>query len=39
MPFWIIRAMEENNSIWSLVWVQSRRGGHYIFEVSDEQTN
>lgn len=28
----IIRAMQENDMMWSLSWVQSRRGGHYIFE-------
>ena len=28
----IISAMNENDMIWSLTWVQSRRGGHYIFE-------
>ena len=28
----IICAMQENGMIWSLTWVQSRRGGHYIFE-------
>ena len=29
----IIRAMQENNHmLWTLTWVQSRRGGHYIFE-------
>jgi len=28
----LIRAMEQNWMIWSLTWVQSRRGGHYIFE-------
>ena len=28
----IICAMQENDMIWSLTWVQSRRGGHYIFE-------
>lgn len=28
----IIRAMEECEFMWSLNWVQSRRGGHYIFE-------
>ena len=32
----IIRAMQENNILWSDTWVQSRRGGHYIFEVKDE---
>lgn len=29
----IIRAMEENCDMWELNWVQSRRGGHYIFEL------
>jgi hypothetical protein len=30
----IIQAMEQNkNILWSLTWVQSRRGGHYIFEI------
>lgn len=29
----IIRAMEKNDMLWHLVWVQSRRGGHYIFEL------
>ena len=29
----IIRAMEQNRSMWHLNWVQSRRGGHYIFEI------
>jgi hypothetical protein len=28
----IIRAMQENSMMWHLNWVQSRRGGHYIFE-------
>jgi hypothetical protein len=32
----IIRAMQENNILWSDTWVQTRRGGHYIFEVKDE---
>jgi len=31
----IIRAMQENWMIWSITWVQSRRGGHYIFEGRD----
>ena len=36
----IIRAMEENDALWHMTWVQSRRGGHYIFEVEldDDQT-
>ena len=29
----LIRAMQENWMLWGLVWVQSRRGGHYIFEI------
>ena len=29
----LIRAMEQNRMIWSVHWVQSRRGGHYIFEI------
>jgi hypothetical protein len=29
----VIRAMMNNRLVWSLTWVQSRRGGHYIFEV------
>ena len=28
----IIHAMQENVPMWHAVWVQSRRGGHYIFE-------
>lgn len=28
----IINAMQKNIMIWTLSWVQSRRGGHYIFE-------
>jgi len=29
----LISAMRENpNLFWSMCWVQSRRGGHYIFE-------
>jgi hypothetical protein len=31
----IIRAMQENTMLWSLNWVQSRRGGHYIFELKE----
>ena len=29
----IIRAMQESDMMWHLTWVQSRRGGHYIFEI------
>lgn len=28
----IIHAMKENGMLWHITWVQSRRGGHYIFE-------
>lgn len=32
----IIRAMENNKHFfWTLNWVQSRRGGHYIFELKE----
>lgn len=32
----IIRAMQENEyMLWTLTWVQSRRGGHYIFELKE----
>lgn len=31
----VIRAMEENVDLWEYNWVQSRRGGHYIFELRD----
>jgi hypothetical protein len=29
----IIRAMEKNEMLWWMTWYESRRGGHYIFEV------
>ena len=29
----VIRAMQSNSFMWALNWVQSRRGGHYIFEL------
>lgn len=29
----IIAAMQANKVMWFLTWVQSRRGGHYIFEL------
>jgi hypothetical protein len=29
----IIREMEKNTVMWHFNWVQSRRGGHYIFEL------
>ena len=31
----IIGAMKENTMFWTLNWVQSRRGGHYIFELKE----
>jgi hypothetical protein len=31
----IIHAMQVNRLVWSLTWVQSRRGGHYIFELRE----
>jgi hypothetical protein len=31
----IIRALQENEIIWCMHWVQSRRGGHYIFELKE----
>jgi hypothetical protein len=33
----IIRAMQENSFMWDLNWVQSRRGGHYIFELRNDE--
>lgn len=40
----VISAMQDNTMLWHMTWVQSRRGGHYIFELKgehndDEQTN
>ena len=31
----LIRSMQKNHMLWDLNWVQSRRGGHYIFELRD----
>lgn len=31
----IIEAMKKNSFMWSFTWVQSRRGGHYIFELKE----
>ena len=31
----IIHALQSNWMFWSLYWMQSRRGGHYIFKVKD----
>ena len=30
---YIIRMMQETEWLWYKTWVQSRRGGHYIFEI------
>ncbi len=33
----LIKALEHNHWLnWHMTWVQSRRGGHYIFEVKNE---
>ena len=31
----IIRAMQDNGMMWHMNWVESRRGGHYIFELRE----
>lgn len=31
----IILALKENLLFWKLCWVQSRRGGHYTFEIKE----
>lgn len=31
----IIKAMQENEMFWHFNWVQSRRGGHYVFELKE----
>lgn len=33
----IIFAMQENNILWHLHWYSSRRGGHYIFNVDQNE--
>lgn len=35
----IIRAMEKNTWMWDYNWVQSRRGGHYIFDCEVDNGN
>lgn len=32
----IIRSLQKNVELWEDIWVQSRRGGHYIFEVNED---
>lgn len=32
----IIKAMEKNVMLWSDSWLESRRGGHYIFEIKND---
>lgn len=32
----IIERMKTNESLWYNTWVQSRRGGHYIFEIEND---
>ena len=31
----IIKSMQKSDMLWHLTWAQSRRGGHYIFEIKD----
>jgi hypothetical protein len=31
----IITVMKCNHLFWSISWIQSRRGGHYVFEVKE----
>lgn len=33
----IIHALEKNWLVWDTTWEQSRRGGHYIFEVDKDE--
>ncbi len=33
----IIRAMQKNYMLWHDTWVQSRRGGHYIFKYDTDE--
>lgn len=33
----LIAAMEKNSFMWATTWVQSRRGGHYIFEIDNDE--
>jgi hypothetical protein len=29
----IVGALEQNGAFWSLFWLQSQRGGHYVFSL------
>lgn len=31
----IIHSMQKNHMLWSFTWVESRRGGHYVFEINE----
>ena len=31
----IIKSMQKSEMLWYMTWAQSRRGGHYIFEIKD----
>jgi hypothetical protein len=33
----IIRSMKKNDLLWHTTWFSSRRGGHYIFEVLNDE--
>ncbi len=33
----IIDALKQNTMFWLFCWVQSRRGGHYIFQTPSQQ--
>ena len=32
----IIHAMQENKLCWHFVWYSTRRGGHYVFRIEEE---
>jgi hypothetical protein len=34
----LIGAMERHRIFWAVCWMQSRRGGHYIFELPNPKT-
>lgn len=34
----IIEAMQRNDTFWTVCWLQSRRGGHFMFELPDDVT-